>query len=211
MANRTLEMTIDRVELKESGSQKGQHLVIVTLIWPRPLIFERVNTKTLSFVGNVADLEKSDWIERIVCKERIDGAFGVELAVTERMSDSEIAEFFKVLGSSLMKLAGNEVEDLMESSFAGGLIKAPFLSLSKHITNASNEGPKLIASGSVCLHAKDSWQDSDIMSFKVPLTAPENIYKDPKVRQHGETHPRGRAVLKAGADNGVIEFTGKVY
>ncbi len=213
MANRTLEMMLDRVELKETGSRRdeGEHLVIVTLVWPRPLVAERVSAKTLSFVGNVVDLKKSDWIERIIFKERIDGAFGVELGVTERMSDSEIAEFFKVLGSSLMKLVGNEAEDLMASSLAGGLIKVPFQFLSKYIANANDESPNLIASGSVCLHAEDSWQDSEVMSFKVPLTAPENIYKDPKVRQHGETHPRGRTVLEAGADNGVIEFTGKVY
>ena len=102
-------------------------------------------------------------------------------------------------------------EDMMASSFDAGLIKVPFKFISKYISDIGDKGPKIIAAGSICLHAEESWEKSDVVSFKVPLTAPENIYKDPKVRQHGETHPKGRAVLKAGDDNGLIEFTGKVY
>ena len=93
MANRTLEMMLDRVEVKTTGARRkdGRHMVIATLVWPRPLIAERVSAKTLGFEGNVVDLKKSDWITRIVFKERVDGPFGLELGVTEQMSDSEIA------------------------------------------------------------------------------------------------------------------------
>jgi len=172
MANRTLEMMLDKVTVKETGARrkKGQHMVIATLVWPRPLIAERVSAKTLEFEGNVVDLKKSDWITRIVFKERVDGPFGVELGVTERMSDSEIADFFKFLGSSLMKLMGNEAEDMMVSSLAGGLVKIPFQFLSKFISDIGDKGPKIIAGGSICLHAEETWKkkNTETKTFKDP-------------------------------------------
>ena len=215
MANRTLELMLDKVTVKETGARrkKGQHMVIATLVWPRPLIAERVSAKTLAFEGNVVDLKKSDWITRIVFKERVDGPFGVELGVTERMSDSEIADFFKFLGSSLMKLMGNEAEDMMTSSLTGGLIKIPFQFLSKFISDIGDKGPKIIAGGSICLHAEETWKkkNTETKTFKVPLTAPETIYKVTRTRRHGQMQSRRRTILKAGDDNGIIEFAGKVY
>ena len=214
MANRTLEMLLNKVEVKETGARRksGQHKVIATLVWPRPRIAERVAAKTLEFEENVLDLKKSDWITRIVFKELIDGPFGIELGVTERMSDSEVADFFKFLGSSLMKLMGNEAEDMMTSSLAGGLVKIPFQFLSKFISDIGDKGPKIIASGSVCLHAEETWKkkNAETKTFKVPLTAPEKIYKITRTRRHGQMQSRRRTLLEAGADNGVIEFTGKV-
>ena len=215
MANRTLEMMLDRVEVKETGARRkdGQHMVIATLVWPRPLIAERVSAKTLGFEGNVVDLKKSDWITRIVFKERVDGPFGIELGVTERMSNSEVAEFFRFLGSSLMKLMGNEAEDMVTSSFAGGLIKIPFQFLGNFISDLGDKGPKMIARGSICLHAEETWKEknTETKTFKVPLTAPDTIYKVTRTRRHGEMQSRRRTILKAGEENGMIEFAGKVY
>ena len=53
MANRTLEMLLNKVEVKETGARRksGQHMVIATLVWPRPLIAERISAKTLEFEG----------------------------------------------------------------------------------------------------------------------------------------------------------------
>ena len=215
MANRTLEMMLDRVEVKETGTRRkdGQHMVIVTLVWPRPLIAERVSAKMLGFEGNVVDLKKSDWITRIVFKERVDGPFGIELGVTERMSDSEIADFFKFLGSSLMKLMGNEAEDMMVSSLAGGLVKIPFQFLGNFISDLGEKGPKIIARGSICLHAEETWKEknTETKTFKVPLTSPDTIYKVTRRRREGTFQTRRRKLIEAGADNGVIVFTGKVY
>ena len=226
MANRKLEMLLNRVEVKETGARRnsGQHMVIATLVWPRPRIAERVSAKTLAFEKNVLDLKKADWISRIVFKELIDGPFGIELGVTERMSDSEVADFFKFLGSSLMKLMGNEAEDMMTSSLTGGLVKIPFQFLSKFISDIGDKGPKIIASGSLCLHTEETWnppspkgsggtrkKNTETKTFKVPLTAPEKIYKVTRTRRHGRMQTRRRTLLKAGEENGVIEFTGKVY
>lgn len=231
MANRRLELMLDRVEVKETGARrkKGRHMVIVTLVWPRPRIAERVSAKTLEFKDNVVDLKKSDWISRIVFKESIDGRFGIELGVTERMSDSEVADFFRFLGSSFMKLMGNGAEDMMASCLGGGLAKIPFQYLSKFISDLGDKGPKIIASGSIVVHSEETWNSSssrlsrgqnsaaarkkntETKSFKVPLTAPETIYKVTRTRRHGEMQTRRRTIMKAGEDNGVIEFTGKVY
>ena len=61
MANRTLEMLLNKVEVKETGARRrsGQHMVIATLVWPRPRIAERVAAKTLEFEENVLELHRA--------------------------------------------------------------------------------------------------------------------------------------------------------
>jgi len=92
-------------------------------------------------------------------------------------------------------------------------VKIPFQFLSKFIADIGDKGPKIIGSGSLCLHAEETWKkkNTETKTFKVPLTAPEGIYKTSRTRQHGEVKVRRRLLLKAGAENGMIEFTGKVY
>ena len=219
MANRILELMLDKVELKETnaGRKKGRHMVIATLIWPRPLIAERASVKTLELEDNAITLKKSDWITRIMFKEKVDGQFGVEFSVTERMSDSEITEFLQFLGSAIMKLAGNEAEDMVAGSLAGGLVKIPFQHLSKFISKLGDKGPKIIASGSIVMHSEETWAPSSrkksgtTKSFKVPLTNPETITKITRTRRHGELQTRKRTIMKAGENNGSINFTGKLY
>ncbi|MCK5849574.1 MAG: hypothetical protein KAH23_01570 [Kiritimatiellae bacterium] len=219
MANRILEVLLDRVEVKKTNARrkKGRHMVIATLIWPRPMIAERISVKTLDFEDNIINLKKSNWIARIMFKEKVEGPFGIEFNVTERMSDSEITKFLQFLGSSLMKLAGNEAKDLMTSSLAGGLVKIPFQHLDKFISKLGDKGPKIIANGSLVLHSEDTWNPSSrknsaaVKSFKVALTAPEIITQVTRTRRHGEIQSRRRTIMKAGEDNGIINFTGKVY
>lgn len=225
MANRTLEMLLNKVEVKETGAKRkqGRHMVIVTLVWPRPRIAERVYTKTVELEENAVDLKKADWITRIVFKELVDGPFGIELKVTEAMSDSEIADFFLGFGSALMKLTGNEAEDMMASSLAGGLVKMPFQYLSQYISDLGDKGPKIIASGSLCLHSDETWntpsrkgsgttkkKNAERKTFKVPLTAPETIYKVTRTRRQGRLKTTKRKLLDAGSENGIVEFTGTV-
>jgi hypothetical protein len=225
MANRTLEMLLNKVEVKETGARgkKGRHMVIATLVWPRPRIAERVYAKTVELEENAVDLKKADWITRIVFKELVDGPFGIELKVTEAMSDSAIADFFRGVGSALMKLTGNEAEDMMASSLAGGLVKMPFQYLSQYISGLGDKAPKIIASGSLCLHADETWnppsgkasgaktkKNPERKTFKVSLTAPETIYKVTRTRRQGRLQTKKRKLLDAGSENGIVEFTGTV-
>ena len=202
MANRTLELMLDKVQVNESGEKKqdGQHMVIASLIWPRPLIAERVNAKTFHFEKNSVELAPADWIARILFKERVAGQFGIEFGVTARVTDSQVTAFLKTLGATMAKMVGNEVEDVMPSALFGGLVNVPFQFLSKLISNIDEDSPKLIARGSIVLHSEETWKrgagkktDAKTKKFKVPLVAPEDVrapHESPP--PHARNRCRGR-------------------
>jgi len=212
MAGRVLEVLLDRVEVKETGDRKaGQHMVMASLVWPRPRIADRAAVKTFDLEKGMIDLKKATWIKRVVFKEVIDGPFGIEFGVTERVTDSQFAEFLRFMSSSVLKVAGGEAEDMVTNAVLGGVVKVPFQFLAKMILDSGKDGPKVIASGSLDLHSEETWKKNESKQFKVPLTAPETIYKVTRRRREGTFQTRRRKLIEAGADNGVIVFTGKVY
>lgn len=77
-----LEILLDRVQIEETGgraSRDAQHLLLVTLVWPRARVEECVAVKPISLDQKAADLRKSMWIERILFKELVQGPFGMHV------------------------------------------------------------------------------------------------------------------------------------
>lgn len=207
---KTLELSLEQARIDTMGGpRKGKHMVIVSLVWPRPRIAERVAVKTLDFRNNAVDLSKSGWTEKILFKELILGQLGIEVGVTERVSDSQAADFFRFLGSSLLKMAGSEADDLMIDPLAGGIVKLPFQYLSNVIAKPAKKGPKMIASGMIDIDPDKTWKNKKTARIQVPLTATQSIYRIAK----GSKGSRGKRqlVLEAGAPNGLAVLSGKLY
>lgn len=212
MGNRAFEVLLDRVEVKETGGRKdGRHMVMVSLVWPRPRIAERVSVKTIDIEKGSVDLRKAKWMDRVVFKELINGPFGMKIGVTERVTESQFAEFLRYMASSVLKVAGGEAEDMIVNAVLGGIVEVPFEFLAKMLSKSGKDGPKVIASGSLDLHSEETWKKNGSKQFKVPLTAPETIYKVTRSRREGTFQTRRRKLMEAGTDNGIIVFTGKVY
>lgn len=212
MGNRAFEVLLDRVEVKETGGRKdGRHMVMVSLVWPRPRIAERVSVKTIDIEKGSVDLRKAKWMDRVVFKELINGPFGMKIGVTERVTESQFAEFLRYMASSVLKVAGGEAEDMIVNAVLGGIVEVPFEFLAKMLSKSVKDGPKVIASGSLDLHSEETWKKNESKQFKVPLTAPETIYKVTRSRREGTFQTRRRKLMEAGTDNGIIVFTGKVY
>ena len=227
MAGKVLEILLDRVAVRETGLRKdsGRHVVMGSLIWPRPRIAERTAAKTVTFEDNAAELKQARWAERIVWKEVVEGPFALEFAVTGRVTDSQLAQFLRALGASTLKLTGEEAEDMIAGSLAGGMVKVPFKFLSKAISDAGKEGPTVIATGGLDLHSETMWRPADAgksgmktaaadesgmsRQFTLPLTAPEAVYRVTRTRREGRLKTRRRKVLEAGTENGAVMFTAK--
>lgn len=211
---RILELSLERVELNVAGGRKkrgNKHMIIACLTWPRPAIAERISVKTLEFENNTADLSRSDWTTRILFKETVQGTFGLEVSVTEQLSNSQVSEFIGFMASSILKLAGAEAGELAASSLGAGLIKLPFTYLSKLVSASGKKPANMIATGTVDLRADSKWKAGKLVRIEIPLTAPETIYKTVRSRKHGELSTRRRTLLKAGAGNGTAVLRGKLY
>ena len=62
--------------------------------------------------------------------------FALRFGITERVSNSQVAGFVRHLGSGVMKLAGNEIEDIIPNPLIGSVVKLPLQYLSKAITDS---------------------------------------------------------------------------
>ncbi len=84
-----LEILLDRVQIEETTSRaRGdtQHLLLVTLVWPRARVSKSVAVKPVLLNQKTADLRKSTWTERILFKELVEGPFGMHVGVTSAPS-----------------------------------------------------------------------------------------------------------------------------
>ncbi len=211
---KVLELMLEKVRIdKEKTVRKGstRRLVIATLVWPRPRIAARVSVKTLDLENNKADLTKSTWAEKILFKETVLGQFGIQVGVTNPVTESQAAKLIAFLGSSLLGLAGSEAKKVMSTSLEGGLIKLPFEYLAKLITASAGKDPKIPNSGIVDLHTAKTWQKKKSVRIEIPLKALQPIYRITRNKRGKGNSPKRQLIVKAGQINGSVVVSGKLY
>ncbi len=212
-SRKTLELSLDRVELVNCGSankRAGKHVLLVSLIWPRPAIAERNAVKTFSLKDNIANLEDSDWISRILFKETVDGTFGIKVTVTEPMTDGQIGKFFAFAGSSMMKLAADQVSGLISGAVGGGMAEIPFQFLAKVAKDAGNISANVLGVGSTEVNVVSSSKSAKKMRMEIPLLVPRVVYATRRKGKHGSVTTRRRVILKEGESNGRLFLTAKI-
>ncbi len=211
---RVLELSLEQVQIdKGKTDRKGQtrRLVISTLVWPRPRISDRVSVKTLDFHNNASDLTKSTWTEKILFKERVLGPFGVQINVTEHVTESQAADFLPFLGSSLFKLVGAEAKKMMLTSFEGSLLKLPFEYLAKIIAVSGSKAPKVPNSGIVDLDPSANWGKAGPVRIEIPLKAVRPIYKMTRSKGSKGNRSKRQLIVETGQINGSVIVSGKLY
>ncbi len=211
---KVLELSLERVRIDKCRTErkgKTKRLVIATLVWPRPRIADRVSVKTLDFQNNAADLTKSTWTEKVLFKKTVHGPFGVQVGVTDHVTESQAAKFLEFLGSSLFKLAGSEAKKIMATSLEGGLIKLPFEYLGKLITDSGSKDPKIPNSGIVDLDPAKTWGKKKSARIEVPLKALLPIYRMVRSKRGKGNRTKRQLIVKAGQVNGSVVVSGKLY
>ena len=201
-----IEVLLDRVEVAERGGdrrRKTRHLVLAALVWPRPTIAERTAMKNLEFNAGGVDLGDKDWTDRVLFKETVQGPFGIKIDVSDVVTDSQVAEFLRVMASSVLKLAGDEIAGLAAAPFVAGLVKVPFRHGSKLITASGKKTTRVIAEGQVDIGATQVAEGRESV-IKVPLVAPVRIDRVTRTTTRGSVRTRRRTLLKKGEPNGRV-------
>jgi len=209
---RILELSLDRLCLNVAGTRTkghGKHIVTARLIWPRPMIASKVAVQTVELVDGELDLSSADWTKRILFKEVVQGPFGVELSVSERLTRNELTKFINFMSAVGLKLLGGELGQLVESTVGSGLLEAPFKYIAKQI-GAGGKSPALVASGMVSLTA-EPWEAEVTQSIEVAFCAPTTVSRTTRTRRQGRTTTKRRTFVREGADNGAAALSARVY
>ena len=210
---KVLELFLDRVEMDNcvsTGNCSGQHVLMASLIWPRPAISERNSLKTFEMPERGTDIKEEDWLNRILFKEVVEGTFGIKVFVTEELSESRLSEFLSFAGSAVLKLAGNEAGDMFSGAMSGGVAEMPFNFLSKLVKDSDDMPADLLGAGSVTVKVSGSSKVAKKMTLEIPLTVPHTVYRSGRKSGHGKVTTRRRAILKKGESNGRLFLTAKI-
>lgn len=200
----TLEMTLDTVRLTAEEPESAERIVLATLLWPRPMISERVSSRVLTFRDGAADLAEKDWTERILFKETVEGTYGLIVQVTEPMSSGEVAKFFRQLGEALLKVSASEMAKLVSGPWLGALARIPLQILAEEV-GAPGQGPKLAAAGRITLLPGEPG------SLRIPLQTVRDQYRTETRRVGSRKITRRVKTASAGEPAGEIVLQADYY
>ena len=214
MKRQVLELTLEQLSLEVTGARGGKdttHVVTVGLIWPRPAIPEKIAVKVIDVAGKGIDLRRKPWSARVLFKEIVEGPFGVEITVSEPVSDSQVAAFMRFAGSALFKLGAAEAGRLTSAPLAAGLTRIPFQYLSKEISAAGKKPARIIANGSADLLAEDLVKHGKKSPVKLRLRTEEPFHSVVRTRRHGKSSTKRTVLLEAGQPNGEVVLGARIY
>jgi hypothetical protein len=209
MKKLTVEFGIDNLSLKKRlyKNKKTTHVVLATLIWPRPLIKEKqfIQTIQVDKDGNMPD--NLTWNQTILGKEPVQGPFAIKIAVFKNMSDKQQADFVRYLMAETAKETGDYIGGLIDIPLASDLIEIPFDYFAKKI-GSLNDKTGII--GSSCINLELIPEQNDFTENCI-LTTPRDFYTTRTISRAGKRTRVRKKILEKGNAIGEICISLKIY
>ncbi len=203
----TLELELESIHGDVFRPRLGtsvDRLVTVSLIWPRPLMAERVAIRTLRFEKDGLDLARQDWSERILFKENVEGPFGIVVQVSETLTAQALKRIIAGLGVSVLRTAGSEAARLASGPWLSTLARFPFAHLSGDLSGAAKT-PQVVAAGRITLLPGNPGP------IEIPLAVPEDIVHIRRARKGDATRTRRKTLHHKGAAAGTVRLNARYY
>lgn len=205
----TVEFGINSLSLEKrlSDNKKTTHVVLATLIWPRPAIKEKQFIQTIQ-VGKDGNMPINlTWNKTILGKESVQGPSAIKIAVFKNMSDKQQADFVRYLMAETAKDVGDYVGGLIDIPLASDLIEIPFDYFAKKI-GSSNDKTGII--GSSCINFEIMPKQNDFTENCI-LTTPRDFYTTRTISRAGKRTRLRKKILEKGNAIGEICISLKIY
>lgn len=180
------------MENGRSGASDAENIVLVSLVWPRPMIDLRTSARSVRIEDALpVKFSEKPFHEKILFKEIVGGKFGITFEVSERKSPGVIAEFLAGIAGDVV----NAVFPLPPTSETfRRIVHAGITGLGSRARSAPKETILRIAFG----HAVIDPAAAGAGKMEIPLIAPETIRPAPS----GSSKQRRAPVLTEGQPNG---------
>lgn len=97
-------LTLEKVELEAPLAGNGSVMVMAELVLPRPAIALRRALLEVSLRKGKRSLVKDSFLEKALLKERVDGSFGLKVAVTRPSPPNQFADLLRgILASGIQR------------------------------------------------------------------------------------------------------------
>ncbi len=203
----TVELELKRIYgggLWKQARKAVDRLVSVSLVWPRPLVAERVAARPHQFDRDGLNLEDRDWSERILFKENVEGPFGIVVQVSETLTAQQVAKITGALGAAVLQAAGSEAARLAAGPLLTSLARFPFTQLAGELSGFGKT-PRVVASGRTTVIPGTPGP------IDVDLTVPGDVVRVRRVRTGGRARTRREIIHRQGEPAGTVRLEATYY
>lgn len=203
-----LEIFIDGISLSKAVFPgETRRLADFKLLYPRLSIAQKTSSKTIVLVdGAWPKLAQRRWTDTIVFKESVQGNFGIEISVSEPVSEKDLENAAASSAATMLKLFGDLAADAVGIKALGGFMELPASALAKALTGSSYSA-KVAASGSIDIPgaAYSLLKEGDETMVAVPILAERDIVKTVRHANKTQAHAASRrTIAKKGTPVGTI-------
>lgn len=161
-------LLLNKITLDAPINLTGESLVLAELVLPRPAIARRSALKPVRLSKGKRSLARAGFVQRALLKERVEGLFGLRVAVTRPLGQRELAATLRRLLAAGIEDLGSELARRVPFGPAGELVDAFGEAMADQI---ADDAPDFVAQGSIDL-------DSESLvpgKLAIPLSLSERI------------------------------------
>ncbi|PXA03692.1 hypothetical protein DDZ13_10375 [Coraliomargarita sinensis] len=161
-------LELEKIFLEKPIDGTGECLVLAELVLPRRAIASRAALKPVRLTKGKRSLGRAAFVDRALLKERVDGPFGLRVAVTRPLRRPELAAMLRTLLAAGIEDLGSELARRVPFGPAGELVDSFGEAVADHL---DEDAPDFIAEGALDL-------DSETLTagqLTVPLKLTERI------------------------------------
>lgn len=210
-AKKDVEISITEIKLdKIKALQKaGTRTLEARLIYPRPTVAQKATTRILQFEDGAWTSKDKGWTERILFKESIQGDTGLEITLSEIVSDKNIEAALASGASSFIKILGSLAGEALTESYLGTFSDIPAAVLSKAITGSDQIKITASATQDIPFNQIANLKAGKVATIEVPLISKNTIKESTTrlVKSSGGGTTSSKIIAKKGEQIGTVLFT----
>lgn len=176
-----LEITIESIVLDKAVFKgRSRRLAEFRLVYPRPTLAQKTSSKTLELDGaQVLKPDFATWTGGILFKEPVQGTFGMEFSLSDRVSDKDLEGAASAAGASLLRLLGDALADAAGIKALNSFIDFPVAGLAKAVTGKAAT-VKTAAWGAIDVEAAAyaTLKPGEAMTLTIPILAAHDVVEE---------------------------------
>lgn len=197
-----LEITLQDLEIPSLARKSvSRHILQASLLWPRVSIAKKSQEQPIELLKGKINGEKLNWGKRMLFKESIEGHFGLSLAITVSLTQTEWENFFRYFFSQSLKLAAGFIDNYEP---AGDLIAIPLKYGSKELQE--NKPPKIYLKGDWDIDLNDLGDLPQVIRIPLLTTQKRLIGGTVSHSRNNGSERHNAVTIPAGSPDGFAEL-----
>jgi hypothetical protein len=189
-------LTLNAIQLSAPLDGTGECLVLAELVLPRPAIARRAALKPVRVTRGKRSLGRAAFVDKALLKERVDGPFGLRVAVTRPLRQPELVRTLRTLLAAGIEDFGGEVARRVPFGPAGELVDTLGETLADRL---EEDRPGFIAEGTLDLDSERLSPEKLNLPLKLNETLRSSSHLKPserraKRRRQSKTYRKGTII-----------------